>query len=201
MSDSLSLSFLVLLETLDPVERAVFLLREVFAYPYDEIAAIVEVSEVNCRQILTRARRRIDEGRPRLEADRARRQELATTFRDAFDNGELDHLVDLLAADVVFYGDGRGTGRGLTRPVYGRDRVVRLLGSFRSGYRAADARLEPTVLNGQPGTLNFDRDGRLIDVFVLDIADGVIQAIRAIVNPDELGHLGFPLSDLGPSPS
>jgi RNA polymerase sigma-70 factor (TIGR02957 family) len=196
MADSLSMSFLVLLETLTPVERAVFLLREVFEYGYDEIAEIVGKNEANCRQILARARKRIDEGKPRFEADRRQQEELATRFLDAFENGEVDGLVELLAADAVFYGDGGGKGRGISRPVYGQQRVVRLLGTFAQGYRKAGARMQLTEINGQAGALFFDGEGRLINVFAFEIAGATIQAVRSIINPDKLAHLGYPLSDL-----
>jgi RNA polymerase sigma-70 factor (TIGR02957 family) len=204
MADSLSISFLVLLETLSPVERAVFLLREVFEYGYDEIAEIVDKSEANCRQIFARARKRIDEGKPRFEADRRQQEELAERFMDAAENGELDRLVDFLAADVVFTGDGGGKGRGLPKPIYGRTRVHRLLLSFFPRYREAGATMRRTVINGEPGVLFLDADGRLINVFAFEIAGGAIQALRSIINPDKLGHLGYPLSDLGrsdPGPS
>jgi RNA polymerase sigma-70 factor (TIGR02957 family) len=197
MADSLSLSFLVLLDTLSPVERAVFLLREVFDYGYEEIAEIVDKSESNCRQIFARARKRIDEGKPRFDADLEQQQELANRFLAAFEHGEVDRLVELLAADVVFYGDGGGKGRGLPRPIYGHDRVARLLSAFFPEYRELGARIQPTQINGQPGTLNFDADGRLINVFVFEIAGGLVQAIRSIINPDKLAHLGYPLSDVG----
>ena len=197
MADSLSMSFLVLLETLSPVERAVFLLREVFEYGYDEIAEIVDKSEANCRQIFARARKRIDEGKPRFEADRRQQEELAERFMDAAENGELDRLVDFLAADVVFTGDGGGKGRGLPKPVYGRERVHRLLRSFFPLYRETGATMRRTEINGKPGVLFLDADGRLINVFAFEIAGGAIQALRSIINPDKLGHLGYPLSDLG----
>jgi RNA polymerase sigma-70 factor, ECF subfamily len=197
MADSLSMSFLVLLETLSPVERAVFLLREVFEYGYDEIAEIVGKSEANCRQILARARKRIDEGKPRFEADRRQQQELATRFLDAFEKGEVDALVDLLAADVVFEGDGGGKGRGISRPVYGQQRVTRLLASFAPRYRSVRARVQIAEVNGRPGALFFDADDRLINVFAFEMAGGAIQTVRSIINPDKLAHLGYPLSDLG----
>ncbi|HEX3840287.1 MAG TPA: RNA polymerase sigma-70 factor [Acidimicrobiales bacterium] len=197
LSDSLSVSFLVVLETLTPVERAVFLLREVFEYPYDEIAQIVDKTEPNCRQILARARKRIDQGKPRFKVDRERQRELAGRFLAAFEDGELDELVSFLAADVIFSGDGGGKGQGLPRPVYGAARVGRLLRSLHARLHEAGIRLEPTSINDSPGTLNFDADGRLINVFVFEIADGLIHAVRSIINPDKLGHLGYPLSDLG----
>ena len=196
MSDSLSMSFLLLLETLSPVERAVFLLREVFDYPYDEIAEIVDKTEVNCRQILARARSRVKEGKPRFEADRAQGQELVRRFLDAFERGEIDQLLEYLAADVVLVGDGGGKGQGLPRPIYGRDRVGRLLRAGHDRLSEVGVRLEPASINGEPGALNFDADGRLINVFAFEIADGRIQTIRSIINPDKLAHLGFPVSDL-----
>jgi len=195
MADSLSMSFLVLLETLSPVERAVFLLREVFEYGYDEIAEIVGKSEPNCRQILARARKRIDEGKPRFEVDRRQQHELATRFLAAFEDGEVDALVDLLAADAVFYGDGGGKGRGISRPVYGQQHVARLLASFVPRYRSIGARVRVAELNGQTGALFFDDQDRLINVFAFDVADGAIQAVRSIINPDKLAHLGYPLSE------
>ena len=197
MSDSLSLSFLVLLEALSPAERAVFLLREVFGYGYDEIAEIVDKSEANCRQLFVRARKRIDEGKPRFKATLQERDELASRFFDAVDKGELSGLVELLAEDVVFYGDGGGKGRGLPQPVYGRDKVNRLLLTFLSQFRAIDAQMRREQVNEQPGVLFLDSQGRLINVFVFDISGGVIQTVRSIINPDKLEHLGYPISDLG----
>jgi RNA polymerase sigma-70 factor (TIGR02957 family) len=196
MADSLSMSFLVLLETLTPVERAVFLLREVFEYGYDEIAEIVDKSEANCRQILTRARKRIDEGRPRFEADRRQQEELARRFLEAFEEGDVDGLVELLAADAVFVGDGGGKGRGISRPVYGREPVTRLLVSFLPRYRSASATVRLGEVNGQPGALFFDADERLVNVFAFEVAEGAIQAVRSVINPDKLAHLGYPLSPL-----
>jgi len=196
MADSLSMSFLVLLETLTPVERAVFLLREVFEYGYDEIAEIVDKSEANCRQILTRARKRIDEGRPRFEADRRQQEELARRFLEAFEEGDVDGLVELLAADAVFVGDGGDKGRGISRPVYGREPVTRLLVSFLPRYRSASATVRLGEVNGQPGALFFDADERLVNVFAFEVAEGAIQAVRSVINPDKLAHLGYPLSPL-----
>src|SRR6266498_1707246 len=130
-ADSLSMAFLVLLESLTPVERAVFLLREVFDYDYGEIAKIVERSEDNCRQLYVRARRHIDEGRPRFEASRQQRDELAQRFLAAAQKGDTEALVELLAADVVVYGDGGGKAPSWPQPIYGRDRVARLMaGTF-----------------------------------------------------------------------
>jgi RNA polymerase sigma-70 factor (ECF subfamily) len=200
MADSLSLSFLVLLETLSEVERAVFLLREVFGYGYDEIATIVDRSEVNCRQIFTRARRRIDEGKPRFDVDRAEQEQLAGSFVDALQDGDVERVLEMLAPDVVFYGDGGGKGRGLPQPIYGSARVSRLIAAFGKEGTTIGARIELTKINGQPGTLNFDAEDRLINVFAFEIADGTIQTIRSIINPEKLGHLGYPLSPVARPP-
>jgi RNA polymerase sigma-70 factor (ECF subfamily) len=196
-ADALSLSFLVLLERLSPVERAVFLLREVFDYGYAEIAEIVARTEVNCRQICARARKRIESGKRRFSADKEQQKEIAARFVAAFEDGEVEHLIELLSPDVVFTGDGGGKGAGLPRPVFGRAGVGRLLGAVVREGRAANASIQQVEINGQSGTLNFDADGSLINVFVFEVADGSIQAIRSIINPDKLDHLGYPLSELG----
>ena len=195
MSDSLSMAFLVLLESLSPVERAVFLLREVFDYGYDEIAEIVDRSEPNCRQILARARKRIDEGRPRFEASRAESEEMARRFLAATESGSLEDLVDLLAADVALYGDGGGVANATRQPVFGRERVGAFLaGLLRQGRRLSIS-VEPAVVNGQGGLITRDSEGRVISVLAFEAAEGRIQAIRAVVNPEKLAHLG-PVSDV-----
>jgi RNA polymerase sigma-70 factor (TIGR02957 family) len=196
LSDSLSMAFLVLLESLAPTERAVFLLREVFGYDYGEIARFTGKSEANCRQILARARRHIDDrGRPRFEASRAESEEVARRFFAAVDGGDLESLLEVLAPDVVAIGDGGGQAWAMTQPVHGRERVARMwLGLMRRG-RYEGAHAEPAWVNGQPGAAAYDSGGRLAAVIVLDIADGMVQAIRAVVNPDKLDHLG-PVSDM-----
>ncbi len=196
ISDSLSLSFLVLLERLSPIERAVFLLRDVFDFGYDEVAEIVGKSEANCRQIFVRARKHIDEGKPRYETTNEQHELLTTNFLAAVQDGEIQQLVDYLAGDVAFYGDGGGKGRGLPKPVFGANNVGRLLIGFFERYRSIAARIERHQINGQPGLLAFDADGRLINVIAFDISDGVIQTVRSMINPDKLGHLGYPLSDV-----
>jgi RNA polymerase sigma-70 factor (ECF subfamily) len=189
MSDSLSLAFLVLLESLSPVERAVFLLREVFGYDYGEIAQAVGKSEPNCRQIFTRARRHIGEGRPRFEASRRQGDELTGRFLAAIGGGDMDGFIEKLAPDVVFYGDGGGKGPAITKPIYGRERVGRLLqGLIRQVQRLA-LEVRPAQVNGQPGVISHDRDGNLLGVLTFDYAGGQVQAIRSVVNPDKLQHL------------
>jgi len=195
LSDSLSLAFLVVLENLTPVERAVFLLHDVFDFEYASIAAVVEKSEVNCRQIAARARRRVDARRPRFEATFAERATLAERFFAAVETGDLDGLVGLLAADVVTYGDGGGRGPSLPKPVYGRDKVLRLLAALSGVLRRFDLHLERGTVNAQPGVLVRDASGALLNVLSVDVFGGRVQTIHSILNPDKLGHLG-PL--LGP---
>jgi RNA polymerase sigma-70 factor (ECF subfamily) len=190
MADSLSMALLVLLETLSPVERAVFLLREVFEYGYDEIAAVVGKGEANCRQIALRARRQVEAGKPRFEASRQRREELARRFLKAVDQGDTEGLIGLLATDVVAYADGGGKTRTFTRPVYGRERIARALlgfGTWRELLGAQEMRL--AEVNGQPGAVFLGHDGRAVLVVSLDVADGLVQAIRAVTNPEKLRHL------------
>jgi RNA polymerase sigma-70 factor (TIGR02957 family) len=195
MSDSLSMAFLVLLESLSPTERAVFLLHEVFGYDYREIADITGKSEPNCRQILTRARHHIDEGKPRFEASREQCDEVARRFFDAAGGGDLSGLLELLAPDVVMIGDGGRKGQARREPLHGPERVARfLLGLSRRAEKEGTYNV-PALVNGQPGAVAYDADGRVAGVFALDIADGLVQAIRSVVNPDKLQHLG-PVSDL-----
>jgi RNA polymerase sigma-70 factor (ECF subfamily) len=189
-ADSLSLAFLVLLERLSPVERAVFLLHDVFGYGYDEVAEVVGKREDNARQIATRARRHVEEGRPRFEASRRQREELARRFLAAVEEGDTEGLVGLLAADVVMYGDGGGKAPAVAQPVHGAVHVARFLVGLGRQAQRAGLRLDPAEVNGQPGAVAYDPDGRLINVMSLDIADGQVQTVRAILNPDKLHHLG-----------
>jgi RNA polymerase sigma-70 factor (ECF subfamily) len=194
MAESLSMAFLLILETLSPTERAVFLLREVFDYGYGEIAAIVEKNEDNCRQIFTRAKRHIEAGRPRFEPSTEKRDEFAERFFEACRSGDMDGLVNMLASDVVFYGDGGGKATAVGHPVEGPERVARLLlGLFKKGIELGFG-VRPVEVNGQPGAMTFDTEHRLISVLALEVSEGIVSAVRAVVNPDKLRHLG-PLSD------
>jgi RNA polymerase sigma-70 factor, ECF subfamily len=194
-ADSLSMAFLLLLERLTPVERAVFLLHDVFGYGYDEIAGIVGKSEDNCRQLALRARRRVGEGRPRFEASRSKREKLAGQFFRAVGDGDMDGLVSMLAEDVVVYGDSGGIGPSWPRPITGRGNVSRLLLGIGGQMRQVGITIRPTEINGQPGAMFLDPDGNLTNVFVLDIADGQVAAVRSVINPEKLRHLGS-LADL-----
>jgi RNA polymerase sigma-70 factor (TIGR02957 family) len=195
MADSLSLAFLVLLESLSPEQRAVFLLREVFDYPYEQIAKIVGRGEPAVRQLASRARRHLEERRPRFEASREQRERLASRFLAAVEQGDLKGLESLLAADVTLHGDGGGRVPAIGRAQQGRSRVARTLLAWWRAAARVGVRLHGVEVNGQPGAVALDRDGRLAGVLAFDIAGGEVQAVSSLVNPDKLTHLGLPLID------
>jgi RNA polymerase sigma-70 factor (ECF subfamily) len=205
LADSLSMAFLVLLEELSPVERAVFMLREVFGYGYPEVARIVGKTEVNCRQVFARARQRIAAGGRSWDgspppARRAEGEELARRFFEAAAGGDLDALLGMLAPDVVLYGDGGGKAQSIGEPMVGRAAVVRMLiGLFRRG-RPLGVVLRPAWVNGRPGGVLYDAEQRVISVLELEAVDGVVRGIRSVINPDKLGHLG-PVSDVARLPA
>ena len=190
-SDSLSMAFLVLLESLTPAERAVFLLREVFGYGYGDIADATGKTEAACRQIFTRARRRIDEGKPRFETSRAEGEELTSLFLAAARGGDMSRLLDRLAPDVLFYGDSGGKGEAtFIAPLYGREQVAAVISAQVRRTLKLGASLTPAWVNGQPGVLARDTDGGLIAVIAFEVLDGQVQAIRVVANPDKLRHIG-----------
>ncbi|MEV6418630.1 RNA polymerase sigma-70 factor [Streptomyces sp. NPDC051662] len=194
LADSVSMAALLLLERLSPLERSVFVLREVFAFGFDEVASAVGRSEAACRQLLVRARRHMEAGRPRFEADRRERQELATRFFDALRSGDVGGLRNLLAADVSMVGDGGGKAPQLARAVMGAEQVARLLGTVFPLMSRVDVTFEPREVNGQPGAIFRDRDGKVLHTLALDVLGGRIHTIRAVINPDKLGHIG-PVAD------
>jgi RNA polymerase sigma-70 factor (ECF subfamily) len=194
LADSVSMAALLLLERLSPLERAVFVLREVFGFGFGEIAPAVGRSEAACRQLAVRARRHMDTGRPRFAVDRYQRRKLAEVFFDAFRDGDLDGLRALLAADVQMSSDGGGKAPQLSRPVVGVDRVVALLAAVATPLLASGVVVEPHEVNGQPGAIFRDADNQIVNACALDVLDGQIQAIRLVVNPDKLAHLG-PVAD------
>ena len=197
MADSLSVALLVLLESLSPEQRAVLLLHDVFDYPYPEIAAIVGKSEDNVRQLAVRARRHVEERRPRFETTREQRDELARRFFQAAEQGDVAGLEALLAHDVELTGDGGGKVPAAAHPLRGRSRVAQVLtGSPIFSARMPGVSLRPVEVNGGPGALYLDADGRLIAVVALEIGGAEVRGISSIVNPDKLTHLG-PVGDIG----
>jgi RNA polymerase sigma-70 factor (ECF subfamily) len=194
LADSLSMATLVLLERLTPLERAVFVLREVFGFSFPEIASAVGRSEAACRQLAVRARRHMDAGRPRFEADRHAQAQLAERFFDAFREGDVEGLRELLAADVQMVADSGGKAPQWGRGIFGAENVARVLATLLPPFVRTGGVVEPHQVNGQPGAIFRDRDGKVINTWALDILDGQIQTIRTVVNPDKLGHLG-PVAD------
>lgn len=188
-AESLSLAFLVLLESLSPQQRAAFLLREVFEYPYPEVAEIVSTDVDSARHLVRRARQHVRARRPRYYASRQQREQLGQRFFAAAGRGDLPALEALLAQDVAMHSDGGGKVPNLTRPVNGRGQVARLLLTAMSILPRIGVHIHTTEVNGQPGAMALDAQDQLVGVIGLDIADGQIQTIHSIVNPDKLQHL------------
>jgi RNA polymerase sigma-70 factor (ECF subfamily) len=194
LADSVSTAALLLLERLTPLERAVFVLREVFGFGFPEIASAVGRSEAACRQLAVRARHHMDEGRPRFEADHREREKLAVRFFGALAEGDVDGLRELLAADVQLAGDSGGKVPALARSIIGAEKVARVLASIFPWLVQIDVTPEPREVNGQPGAIFRDRDNKVVFTLTLDVLDGQIQTIRSVSNPDKLGHVG-PVAD------
>ena len=195
VADSLSLAFLVMLESLTPEQRAAFLLHDVFDYDYDRVAEIVGTSEENARQLASRARRHVQDGRARFDASEEQREELAASFFAAVENGNFEDLESLLAEDVELHGDGGGIAPAIRHPVFGRAKAAKMLRSWgRLAARIGGFQVRRVTVNGQAGAEFLDPDGKLISVLALDIAEGQIQTIRSIVNPEKLRHVG-PVAD------
>ena len=191
MADSLSLAFLVLLENLSPEQRAALLLHDVFDYDYGEIAQIIGKSEDNARQLATRARRHVEQEKPRFEASKEKRDELAGRFFAAAQQGDMKALEAMLAEDVVLKGDGGGKAPAIARSLHGRNRVARTLANWaKTGWAIPNLTLQPVEVNGQPGALFVDANGAVLSAMEIDIADGKVQGINSVVNPDKLRHLG-----------
>ncbi|WP_369134072.1 RNA polymerase sigma-70 factor [Modestobacter sp. I12A-02662] len=194
LADSVSMAALLLMERLSPLERAVFVLREVFGFDYAEVASAVGRSEAACRQLVVRARRHMAGGRPRFEADKKAHEQLADRFFDAFKLGDVDALQALLAADVVLAGDGGGKGPQFGLGIVGRRNVARTFLASIPPFLQIGGVVEQREVNGQPGAVFRDLDGNVVGVMALEILGGQIQVIRGVSNPDKLAHLG-PLGD------
>jgi RNA polymerase sigma-70 factor, ECF subfamily len=194
LADSLSMAALLLLERLTPEQRAVFVLHDVFAFPFAEVAQVVGKSEEASRQLASRARRLMEEGRPRFDVDKREREELAARFFDALTVGDVDELRDLLAADVEVYGDGGGKAPQWMRVIVGLDKAARMFGGLGQRFAGSGIQVERHEVNGQPGAVFRDPAGRVINVITLDVLGGRIQTIRSVINPDKLHHIG-PVAD------
>lgn len=200
LADSLSTAFLVLLERLGPEQRAVLLLHDVFDLGFDEIAKIVDKTESACRQIAVRARKHIQDERPRFATDQSEAARLADRFFAASQEGDLGELVALLAAGVEFVGDGGDSARGVTRIVQGREPVAKLVRGLFKQMRAVSCTLQPIWVGRQPGVLILDSQGALFGVWSLALDEQSVQAVHGVVNPEKLRHLGIPLTNLSRRP-
>jgi RNA polymerase sigma-70 factor, ECF subfamily len=194
-ADSLSMAFLLLLERLTPLERAVFLLHDVFSYGYPETAGIVGRNTATCRQLAHRARQHIEAERPRFDVTAHERAELADRFFAAVGNGDMDGLLGLLAADVEVHGDSGGVPPFWRKPIAGREHVGSLMAALGNQLRHVHGSLQLAEINGQPGALALGPDGRLIAVLSIDICGGQVQTVRSVISRPKLQHLG-PLADL-----
>ena len=188
LADSMSLAFLVILESLTPTERAVFVLREVFSYDFSAIAPIVEKTESNCRQILVRARKRVEARRPRFDASPEEAEVLIKQFEQAVQTGQLEELLKVLAKDVVLTSDGGGKARAVLRSILGADAVARLLIGAAKKFGSKTQVLRHFVINGLPGTISFEQD-HILRVVCFGIRDNRIQSLYIVTNPDKLRHL------------
>ncbi|MEO8564446.1 MAG: RNA polymerase sigma factor SigJ [bacterium] len=195
-SDSLSMAFLLLLERLNPVERAVFLLHDVFDYSHTEVAGIIGKTEANCRRIASRARKAMESRRSRFVGTPDQRERLASRFFAAVRVGDVDSLIGMLASDVVVYGDGGGNAPQWSKPIVGASNVARLLAGLGKRLGELGGTFELREVNGEPGAVTRDRDGGVISVFVLELSvQGRVQTLRSVINPDKLRHLG-PVADV-----
>ncbi len=187
LAESLSFAFLIMLESLGPLERAVFLLREVFDYSYPEIAAIVGKSEANCRQILHRAQAHLGQRQPRYDVSREQQERITHQFLYATANGDMQGLLNLLTDDIVFVGDGGGKVRTALRPVVGADRVARgSMGALR--WLPAGTEAVVAEVNGQQAIIGYYQ-GQPVGLLLMDIVGDRVQRVYSVMNPDKLHWL------------
>jgi RNA polymerase sigma-70 factor (TIGR02957 family) len=190
--ESLSVAFLVVLETLSPVERAVFLLHDVFGFDFDEVANAIEKSPANARQIAVRARKHIEARRPRFDPSSERKQELAARFFAAIGDGDFDALFEMLAEDAVMVGDGGGKAEAVTEPVHGATQVARFLSGLSRQGKKLGVQASPATVNGQPGAIVYIPGERVVSTVTLEIAGNRVVAIHAVANPDKLQRVRAP---------
>ena len=190
ISESLSQSFLGVLETLSPEQRAVFLLHDVFDYPYERIAEILDKSAPAVRQAAVRARRHVAERKPRFEPTSEQHERLADRFFAAVGDGDLSALESLLAGDAELHGDGGGKVPAIARFLSGRSRVARMLINWGEVIRRNGVRIERCEVNGNPGARMLDESGRVFSVVELELAAGEIRSVNSVVNPEKLDHVG-----------
>jgi len=194
-TESVSIAFLLLLESLSPEERAVFLLREVFDYEYNEIAKTVNKSEAACRQLLSRARKRVDAHRPlkQHQTTPAQHQQVLMQFLNAINEGDVPTLMSLMGDTVSLYSDGGGKVRAATHPLFGREPVGKLLVGLRKFIQPGD-QFQVLSLNGREAFIVRAADGTITSIISIEVVDGLVQGVYAVVNPDKLQAVNTPLS-------
>lgn len=195
LAESVTVAAMLVLERLSPLERAAFVLREVFGFGYAEVGEAIDRSPAACRQLVVRGRRHMREARPRFEVDRQERDELARHFFAAMRDGDVDALRDLLASEVHLVADGGG-GLGTRVGDFGAEQAARALAANVAPLVAIGVRLDAHDLNGAPGVIMHDAEGRVLGTVALGIRAGQVTTIFAVNNPDKLDHLG-PVADLG----
>jgi RNA polymerase sigma-70 factor (ECF subfamily) len=190
LADSLSQAFLVVLERLTALERAAFLLREVFDCEYAEIAGVLQRNEASCRQLVARARRHVHEARPRFDADAEQHERLLRSFLAAAEDGDLAALEAVLAEDAVLLSDGGGRVSAARRPIVGPAKIARLMAAIaRRRREGGGAVAVAATVNGLPGRVFREADGRITDVLTIDVVDGRIRTVHNVRNPDKLAHV------------
>jgi RNA polymerase sigma-70 factor, ECF subfamily len=193
MQESLSMAFLLLLEKLVPIERAAFLLHDVFEYEYAEVAGILGKSEANCRQIVLRARQHVNENRPRFDASPEQHKKLLESFLAAVEGGDMQALLAVLSDDVVLYSDGGGKAAAALNPISGPDHVARFVIGASKKTVPVGVTMRIAQVNGQPSVIYLRPDGRPGCVLTLSIVDGRLHNIYVVTNPEKLASLPAPL--------
>ncbi len=188
VDESVSMALLLLLERLTPVERAVFILREIFDYAHGEIAEVLELSEANCRQLLRRAREHVRQASPRFKTSETQHREVLERFREAAGTGDMDRLLALLSRDVVLHSDGGGKAPAFPRPIYGPDKVARTIAQGLKTLMSLNPVQRIMQVNGEPGIVSFV-NGQPHSVFTLDVNEEHVEAIFIVTNPSKLSHL------------
>jgi RNA polymerase sigma-70 factor (ECF subfamily) len=191
LAHDLSVALMMTLERLSPLERAAFLLHDVFDFGFAEIAAALGRSEAACRQLAARAREHVRAGRPRFPSSRDEGNRLASAFRNAAESGDIQALTQLLAGDAVLYTDGGGKRPAAFNPIYGADKIVRFLaGVMRKNFSLPDSQIRPATVNGSAGFVMREADGSM-NTMAFEHRDGRITAIYLVRNPDKLRHVQF----------
>jgi RNA polymerase sigma-70 factor (ECF subfamily) len=191
LAQDLSVALMLVLERLTPLERASFLLHDIFGLDFAEVGRALDRSEATCRQLAARARAHIEEGRPRFRATQEEGRNLASAFMAAAQAGDLQTLADLLAKDAVLYSDGGGKRAAALNPIYGPDKIVRFIEAVaRKNTGLAASQVRPATVNGLAGFVVREEDG-LIDTMAFEVRDGRVAAIYVVRNPDKLRHVKY----------